>query len=217
MTAQLERWRERLAAGERRIGWKIGINLPAIQAQLGITAPVIGHLTSAGELRPGDTHSLTGSTRVGVEPEIAVRMGRELPPDADTAGAAQAVESLGPAIELVDVDLPFEDVTAILERNIFHRGVMVGEPSLRLADLEKVRASAVRNGNEEVAAEHEPAAELPELVRLVARTLGAHGERLLAGDVVITGILTPVVWVEPGDHVEVTVDPLGTLTADFTE
>jgi 2-keto-4-pentenoate hydratase len=219
MEAQLARWRKLIAAGERRIGWKIGINLPAIQAQLGIPEPVTGYLTSAGELQPGASHSLTGGTRVGVEPEIAVRIGSDVPPNADVETAAEAIESLAPAIELVDVHLPFEDLTAILSCNIFHRAVLLGAPApaTGLSDLGRVRARVIRNGHEEASAEHEPAAEIVDLVRLVARTLALYGEGLVTGDVVITGVLTTVVWVKPGDRVEMAVQPLGELELSFTD
>ena len=52
--ALLTRRREILAQGAEPIGWKIGFNIPEIQAQLGISEPVIGHLISARELTGRD-------------------------------------------------------------------------------------------------------------------------------------------------------------------
>jgi 2-keto-4-pentenoate hydratase len=189
-----------------------------VQRQLGISEPVIGFLVSGGMLEPGASHSLAGRTRVGVESEIAVRVGRDVPPDADHQPASEAITSLAPAIEVVDIDLPFEDVAQILGRNVFHRAVALGPAAPgHLAELDRVRARVLRNGSEEAESEHEPADDLVEMVRLVARLLGRFGERLVAGDWIITGSLTPIVWVEPGDRAEVNVDPLGALDLAFTD
>lgn len=220
MEAQLGAWRSRIQAGERRLGWKIGLNVPAVQAQLGIARPVIGHLTSGTEIVPGGTHSLAGGTRVGVEAEIAVQIAERVPPGAGRAAADAAVGSLGPALELVDIDLAFEDLERILAGNIFHRAVMLGaaSPGHAQARTGDVVARVLRNGSEEAAA---PAAtligDLPDIVCLVADMLGAFGEALLAGDRIITGSLTTIVWIQPGDRAEVDLGPLGKLAVDFTD
>src|SRR5262245_15926304 len=60
MEVQLARWRAVLARGGVRVGWKIGVNEPALQRRLGLTGPVVGHLTLATTLVPGEAHSLAG-------------------------------------------------------------------------------------------------------------------------------------------------------------
>ena len=42
MARQLERFREAIAAGMPRVGWKIGINDPAAQERIGLSAPIVG-------------------------------------------------------------------------------------------------------------------------------------------------------------------------------
>jgi 2-keto-4-pentenoate hydratase len=216
--AQLREWRKRLEAGERRVGWKIGLNDPAVQRQLGISEPVIGYLTSGSQLPVGAAHSLGGGTRVGVEAEIAVQIDADLPAGADRAAAEAAIGALAPAIELVDIDLPFDDLGLILRKNVFHRAVMLGaESAPALEDLTDVSLRIARDGLEETAADVTDAAgALPEIVRHVADLLGRFGERLCAGDRIISGSLAAIVWVEPGDRVEVEIDPLGTLQMSFT-
>ena len=219
MEAQLARWRRRIAAGERRRGWKIGFNVPAVQAQLGISEPVIGHLTSAGELAPGGEYSVAGGTRVGIEPEIAARIASDLLPGADLEAARSAIEGLGPAIEVVDIDRPFDDLTELLAGNVFHRAVMIGATDTLLIPEHRgdVSVRVWRNGVEETAADvSEAVREAPQVVRHVARLLGRFDERLRAGDTIICGSLTPIVWVEPGDRIEVEIEPLGRLEMSFS-
>jgi len=50
MSAQLTRWHERLKAGEKALGWKVGFGAPTAMEALKITAPLIGHLTDGARL-----------------------------------------------------------------------------------------------------------------------------------------------------------------------
>jgi 2-keto-4-pentenoate hydratase len=50
-----------------------------------------------------------------------------------------------------------------------------------------------------------------EVVGLIAERLAIAGEELREGQVIIAGSLTAIVFVEPGDRVEVDLGPLGSL------
>ena len=54
-----------------------------------------------------------------------------------------------------------------------------------------------------------------DIVALVAQRLADAGESLEAGQVIIAGSLTPIVWVEPDDDVEVDLGSLGRLQVSF--
>jgi 2-keto-4-pentenoate hydratase len=218
MEAQLGRWRVLVAGGAPRVGWKIGLTDPHVQRHLGLEGPVVGHLTLATTLVPGMSHSLTGATKVGVEPEVAIHLGRDVPPDADRAYCEAAILGLGPALELVDIDGPFDDLERIVARNIFHRGVLFGitHPERAGGSHAGVTVRTFRNHAVVETVDAAGAGDLAELVRLVAGALGACGERLLAGDRIISGALTQPVWVEPGDVVSADLQPLGTLAIRFT-
>jgi hypothetical protein len=124
----------------------------------------------------------------------------------DVAGGAtpadfrSAVAGLGSAIELVDIDRPFDDVEAIVAGNIFHRAVSFG-PVTPAGDgswLRDVVARIVRNGEEVETIDAAAAAgNLVEIVRFVADTLAACGQTLRAGDRIIAGSLGRLVFVEP--------------------
>src|SRR5262249_1554665 len=129
LESQLARWRATLARGATRVGWKTGINAPAVQRALGIDDVVLGHLTSATTPLPGATHSLADSTRVGMEAEVALHIGTDLRGGATPDAARAAVAGLGAAIELVDIDRPFDDLEAIVAGNGFYRGGTFGPPT----------------------------------------------------------------------------------------
>jgi 2-keto-4-pentenoate hydratase len=204
MRAQLGRRDAELVAGARPLGWKLGLTVPAVQERLGLDGPVVGFLTSGTELPDGAQALLAGFTSAMAEPEVAIHVGE-----------GGAIAGLGPAIELVDIDLPFEDVEAILAGNVFHRAVVLGPPQAA-GSLDAVTARVVRGA--------EPVAEAPAapvvgdpaaVVSFVEEFLAPHGGEVKAGDVIIAGSLTAPVPVEPGQEIAVDLGPLGSLRLGF--
>jgi len=218
LEAQLAVRRERLAAGERGIGWKIGLNVPFVQETLGISSPVIGFMTDAGLLASGASYSTGGTTMVAIEPEVALHIAADVGAGADDEQARAAIGAIGAAIEVVDIDLPFDDVEPILAGNIFHRAVVLGDPVSERAggDLDGVSVRVERGGEvEHEAPDAAAAGDLPGTVRLVADLLAEAGNRLRAGETIIAGSLTPPVPVSAGDSVRVELGALGALTLDL--
>jgi len=213
MDAQLARWRRTLADGAHRVVWKLGINARPVQRALGIDGVVLGHLTSATEVPSRGGHSLAGGTRVAMEAEVALHVGVDVPAGASPEEVRRSLTGLGAAIELVDLNRGFDDVEAIVAGNVFHRAVAFGPPVPATPPwLDGVEARIVRNGDVVETLDAATATgDLVEIVRFVADTLGACGERLRAGDRVIAGSLGRLVFVEPEDVVEADLGRLGTV------
>jgi 2-keto-4-pentenoate hydratase len=219
MQSQLATLRARREAGAKSLGWKVGFGAPAAMERLGISAPLIGFLTDAALVSPGARVSLAGWTKPVAEPEIAVVMGRDLNGGASREEASAAVSALAPSIELADLDRAPDDVTAILAGNIYQRHVILGPADHTRAGgrLDNVRATVRRSGKE-IASTTDPQAltgDHIEIVRHVARTLEAFGERLSAGHIIITGSITPPLFVEPGEDLVFDLSPIGTLAVSF--
>jgi 2-keto-4-pentenoate hydratase len=214
MRRQLRVRRERLEQGAAPIGWKIGLNLGSVQRRLGLDRSVAGHLTTATLVEPGEPHSLAGGTNLGAEPEVAIEVGEDVGGDAAPDTARAAIAGLAPALEVVDVDRPFDDVETIVADNVFHRAVALGTTAG--SELEGVEAVVLVNGAEAHRLEVARAAgDLAETVIVIAGTLAACGERLRAGDRIIAGSLTPAVPIAPGDSVALDLGPLGRLELRF--
>ena len=123
----------------------------------------------------------------------------------------------GPALELADIDPPPEDPERILAGNIYQRGVALGRPAERRS-LTGATARVVVNGEPRLVDDpEEPTGPLIGLLRHVADLLGAFGERLRAGEVVICGAVVPPVPIAPGDRVEYELHPLGALSLSFRD
>src|SRR5262249_35819422 len=106
MRVQLDLRRQRLANGDRSLGWKVGFGAPAMLKQLGISGPLVGFLTQNARVQSGGNVSLAGWAKPVAEPEIAVHIGRDVPAGADHDTAAAAIAGISPAIELADLTAP---------------------------------------------------------------------------------------------------------------
>ena len=201
MRALLARRDAALAAGAAPVGWKIGFNTPAIQQHFGLTDAVVGYMTDTGVSADGATVSLAGWGAPAVEVEVAVR-----------AGDGGAVAGLAPALELVDLAEPFDDIEPVLAGNICHRGVIFGD-EVPGVDPWAMVATVTKAGD--VVAEgvltEDPAATL----LFVRSYLTAHGAALQPGDRIIAGSVVAPVAVAPGDELNVSFGPLGRLSVRF--
>ena len=223
MQTQLARRRALLAAGEAPLGWKLGLGAPAAMEKLGLRKPLTGYLLQRALQPSGSEVSLKGWVKPVAEPEIAVHMGKDLPAGADAAAVAAAIAGLGPAIELGDMDIAPEpgNVEAILAGNIYQRHVVLGPADASRAGgkLAGLQVRALRNGVE-VATSTDPEANIGkilDLVRHVADTLGAFGERLRAGEVIITGAAVRFLVLGPADRsLAHKLDPIGEVSLRFS-
>jgi 2-keto-4-pentenoate hydratase len=221
MTAQLAKRRARIAAGEKPLGWKVGLGAPAALQRLGNAAPVIGYLMQRALVLSGSTVSFNGYVKPVAEPEICVRMARDLPGRASAEEAAAAVKDIFPAIELADFDpVPTaENIDAVLEADIYQRHVILCGNTRPGASLAGLTSRVMRRGAETARTTDLEAltGKLPDIISHVASTLAAFGEKLAAGDVIITGSITPPIVIE-ADETGLThaVDPIGEVAVQFT-
>ena len=221
MEKQLATRRARIAAGEKPLGWKVGLGAPPAMERLKIKAPLIGFMMEKSLLANGVTVSLAGWAKPVAEPEVAVHMGKDLPAGADRATAIAAIAGIGPAIELADLNPPPDDVEVALAGNIFHRHVILGasDASRAGAKLDGISGHVFRRGM--LAAKQDNVeqliGEMIGIVMHVAGTLAAYGEKLRAGDVIITGSIIPPPFIEPDEtEFSYALEPVGGLSVRFS-
>jgi 2-keto-4-pentenoate hydratase len=216
MGAHLEAGR---AKGGRRIGWKMGLGLPAMLERLGTTGALVAELRDATLLESGSALSVDGWERPVFEPEVCVFLGRDVEPGGDRDAAAAAITAIAPAIEMVDLPRPPSDPGAVLEGGFAHRAVILG-PQRPGFDLSGLRTTVTANGDP-FASEDDPeravGGDILGLVRHAADYLGAFGERLSAGEFVITGsTIAPPPQVEAGQHLVYELAGVGTVEVRLT-
>jgi 2-keto-4-pentenoate hydratase len=208
-----------------RTGWKVGCTTKVMQAYLGIDNPCAGGMFQARMWRHKHTFAIEAPRRLGVECEIAVRIGHDLPGGRgpyDLEDVAGAVAACIAAIEVVEdryVDYSALDTPTLIADDFFHHsnvlGAEVEELDPRL--LSDVSASMSINGQQVGTGQGRDILGEPlEVLRWLANNALAWGEPLHAGEVILLGSLVQTQWVAPGDVVSVSNDTLGPLGATFT-
>ena len=147
--------------------------------------------------------SLAGWGAPAVEVEVAVRVGDD-----------GAVAALAPALELVDLDISFDDIEPVLAGNICHRGVIFGD---EVPDVDPWTMVATVTKEGDVVAEGALVEDPAVTARFVGSFLASCGASLQGGDRIIAGSVVAPVAVVPGDELQVDFGPLGHLSVRFAD
>ncbi len=208
------------APGAERLGWKVAFNTAAVQKTLGLTSSLVARLTRRTLEPAAAPHRLGGSTRVALEAEVLVQLGRDVQADAGPDAAAAAVESWAPAIEIVEFNRPLSELESILVEGVFHRALRLGPAATPAtgADLRGIVARVHYAGSLlcEVDA-REATGHVPDVLLHLARLLEVHGERLARGDVVILGSMNPVALARPGTEFSLDLAGVGAVSVALSD
>jgi 2-oxo-hept-3-ene-1,7-dioate hydratase len=202
MRALLARRDGQVADGARQIGWKVGFNTPAIQQHFGLDSAVVGYMLDTGVVPDGATVSVGDWTAPALEVEVAILVGDD-----------GRVVALAPALELVDMDVSFDDLELVLAGNICHRGVVFGDDRTDV-DTTGLAVAVTKEGS--VVAEGKLTEEPADTVRLVQWFLAAHAAVLEPGQRIIAGSMIAPLAVAPGDALHVDFGTLGELHITFS-
>lgn len=215
-----DRWR-RLHGGDCHVGWKIAWNDRLTQTRLSLAGCAFGFLTGRTRIATPERVRLDGATLAAVEPELAIHIRVDVAQDATDLEAASAIDLIAPAAEVLDIDGRFDDVSAAIRSNAFHRAFYIApspgryEPGM----LDDVSVLAARNGTP-ASIPVRPADVIGPLanpVRFLAQSLAPWREHLRAGDWILSGMLTPLpIWVRAGEDVSVDFGSLGAISLRFS-
>lgn len=195
---------------------KLGLTSAAKQQQMQVTEPAYGWLLQGSEVEVGAPLRCEELIQPRCEPEIALRVGRELAgPDVTAADVLAATEAVMPAIDVLDSRYAGYRFTlpAVVADNISAARYALGAPvPLDGIDLRLLGCVFERNGT--LVATAAGAAVLDHPAAAVAwfvRSLHTRGRVLPAGTTVLAGALTEAVPVAPGDVVRATFDRIGAV------
>jgi len=201
----------RCAAGERQIGWKVGLTAPAIQQQFGFHEPVFGCVLDS---KPsGHVFAPADLIAPGFENELCMRLGADLSGAVSLEEAQRAVAAVHPSLEIIETRGPFtEQIALALADNAQQKTVILGAP-VPLPDNRAAIAAQVSMNGQVVATGTGDAVlgdPLHSIVWLAAK-LGQYGRQLKAGDIVMTGSFTRQFPIAPGDDIETVFSGMGSV------
>ncbi len=205
-------------------GHKIGCTTPVMQRFLNISNPCAGGVFARtafqehAELRHADY------VRVGVECEIAVRLGADLLFEGDPFTAqsvAPAVAACMAGIEIVDDrydDYKRFDTPTLIADDFFDAGCVLGASvtDWRRLDLRALVGNTRIDGVEVGRGKGGDIMGHPfNALAWLANSFAARGKRLRRGEFVLLGSVVETKWVEPGQEVAIHIEGLGGATAVF--
>ena len=211
---------QKIAAGARLIGHKVGLTSKAMQRSSQIDEPDYGHLLDTMMIADGAKVPHENYCLPRVEVELAFILGRTLKgPGVGLPEVLRATEYVVPAIEIVDARL--QDPRKIFDTvadNGAAAGIVIGGRPVGPLDVDLRWVGGIMYKNSEIEETGVAAGVLghPALgVAWLANKLGQHGVALEPGHLVLAGSFTRVVFAGKGDTLHADFGPLGGIAVQF--
>jgi 2-keto-4-pentenoate hydratase len=203
-----------------RIGYKIGCTTKVMQDYLGLPHPCHAGVFAGVVHQNGVSLTFGDFCHVGIECEIAVRIGSDLPTGNPFTreSVEPAVAAYMAAIEIVDdryLDWRKTDAPTLIADDYFAAGAVLGPPvaAAHIADAAGLVGVTEINGHEVGRGQGSDVMGHPlNALAWLANSLAEAGAHLKAGEIVLTGSLVETKWLARGDKASVTVEGLGTVT-----
>ena len=213
-----------MRAGGNRAGYKIGLTSVVMRRMCGLDQPVAGVILERRVHRGPARIASRDFVRMGIESELCLVIGQDLPPRPSPCTleeAARAVGGVAAAFELVDdreADYARLDACSLIADNSWNAGIVVGEvaplgagsplgmnsplragsTSIDIGALDgvlRIDGRMADRGNGADALTHPFA-----IVQWLSEHLRSRQRRLRAGDLVMTGSVVATRFAKTGEH-----------------
>ncbi|QYK42703.1 MAG: 2-oxo-hepta-3-ene-1,7-dioic acid hydratase [Paracoccaceae bacterium] len=216
----------KLAAGRRIIGWKIGLTSKAMQDALGIDTPDSGVLLDDMLFATGGTVPPGRFIQPRIEAEIAFVMRAPLSGEVTRDDVLAATESVVPALEILDTRILRSDpatglarrITDTVADNAANAGIVLGQVRHDPRDIDLRWVGAIVRRGDAVVATGLGAAVLDDPVMglvWLARRMGHYGQRIEAGQIVLSGSFIGPVECPPGTAIRADFGAFGAVAVNF--
>ena len=213
--------RRKVARGGRIAGLKAGLTSFAKMKQMGVDTPVFGFVTDYGAVPDGGEVKVSELIHPKVEPEIVFVMKRALKgPGCHIGEVLSATDFVIPGIEVIDSryrDFKF-DLKSVIADNTSAARFVLGGRMRPVADLDLRTLGVIMEKNGEVVALGAGAAVLGHpatAIAMLANHLGARGQEIPAGAMIMSGGITEAVAVAAGDNITLRIQHLGSVSIKF--
>jgi 2-keto-4-pentenoate hydratase len=215
---------DRVAAGDRIVGRKVGLTNPAVQAQLNVSQPDFGTLLDEMACAEDEPIDIRRLLQPKIEAEVAFILARDLD-QAETIAASDVVAAtrgVRAALEIVDSRVAGWDITIVdtIADNASSGLFVLGRDERPLSDLDLAAVHMTLHRGDEVVSTGTGADCLGSPISAVAwlaNTARDYGMPLRAGEIILSGALGPMVPVLAGATYTADVVGLGTVTARFSD
>lgn len=213
--------RRKLARGNRVVGLKCGLTSHAKMKQMGVETPCFGFLVDYFTVADGGEVKIKELIHPKVEPEIVFVLKKALSgPGCHVGAVLDATDFVMPGIEVIDSryrDFKF-DLKSVIADNCSSSRYVLGGMAVPVSGLDLRTLGVVMEKNGQAVAIGAGAAVLGHpaaAIAMLANHLGARGESIPAGTMILSGGVTEAVSVAAGDHVNLRIQSLGSVSLKF--
>ncbi|WP_426570344.1 2-keto-4-pentenoate hydratase [Streptomyces canus] len=203
-----------LAAGDRVIGYKIGLTSQPARDAFGAGEPTAGHLLAGRLLEDGRPLATAGLFEPKVEVEIAFVLGEALPgPNVSAQDVHSATAVVAPAFEFVDSRWRggARTLPMLVADNTNAARAVLGSGVALPADLSEITATLSIGSRTVPGSATAVMGDPADAVAWLARHLLRSGTRLEAGDIVLSGTLCAPTAIRAGDRLVADLGELGRI------
>jgi 2-oxo-3-hexenedioate decarboxylase len=218
---QFEIQRRKIARGHRVVGLKAGLTSHAKMKQMGVAMPVFGFVADYYAVPDGGECRISELIHPKVEPEIAFVTKAALKgPGCHIGAVLAATDFVLPGIEVIDSryrDFKFDLKSVVADNTSAARFVVGGQP-MGVAGMDLRSVGVVLEKNGEPVAFGAGAAVLGHpaaAIAMLANHLGARGQEIPAGTLILSGGITEAVAVKAGDTVTLRAQGMGSTGLRF--
>ena len=209
-----------LAGGERLAGAKAGLISPAMQVALKVGEPVYGRLLAGLRCQSGACIAREHLLQPRIEAELALLIGRDLPPgELDLATFRACIAGAVAAIEINDTAVANWQIGLLdsVADNLCAGLYLTGDQPVALEKLEDAALAVqlLRNGAPAFPPTQTSLVAMLDIGLWLAQRMARLDVPLKSGDVLLCGALAPMSPVAPGDVVELEIDGLGRVGCSF--
>lgn len=210
----------KLAAGRTRVGRKVGLTNPRVQAQAGVSEPDYGTIMDDMVFHSGHVFDPKDYVAPKIESEVAFKLSRELT-SWDIPTIESSIEWMAPSFELVDCHYETYQMKIVdtIADNAACAGIILGEPvEYGSTDLSQVWLSLTRDGEEITNGVGGNVMGNPiNAVAWLAKTAIEQDIPLQAGELILPGSIGLIMWFEFGPEYRAEISGVGSVTARFQE
>ena len=204
-------------------GWKLGLTSKAKQRMMGVHEPSYGALLENMELHPEGPISIAPFIHAKIEPEIAFVLKKDLDgPVVTVADVIASTDYITAAMEIIDSRYENFNFTLadVIADNSSSSRYLLGKTKHQIADVDLELMGCVFKKNGELCATTTAASVMGNPARAVAwlaNKLIARGQKVRAGEIVLSGALTGAETIQVADAFSVDFDGLDGFNVLFAE
>lgn len=213
--------RRKIARGDKVVGLKAGLTSYVKMKQMGVETPCFGFVAASHAVADGGEIKVAELIHPKVEPELCFVTKKALKgPGCHIGAVLAATDFVMPGIEVIDSryrDFKF-DLKSVIADNTSAARFAVGGQIRPVNEVDLRTVGVVLELNGEVKSLGAGASVLGHpaaAIAMLANHLGARGEEIPAGTLILSGGITEAVAVKPGDQVCLRMQGMGSVSLRF--